>query len=236
MEGIPVTTIIVLISAFSGILIGSLAISKKHLLIPTRLLGALMILMGLFLIFTVNTHDALMVAHLAQEGAAVVLIALSVGVALILRFFYAGSRISVIPQPRSIKTVEKKDRYIIKPQVRNEYLEKISNYLEVEQRFLDKDLTLTKLTEELHLSSSYTSRIINEAYGKNFKEFVNEYRIEMACKKLLSDSLKNYTIEGIAQESGFHSRTAFYNAFKKSIGMSPGEYIAKYQMAQMVLQ
>ena len=99
--------------------------------------------------------------------------------------------------------------------------------MESEKPFLEKSLTLSKLTQKLDLSATYTSRIINEAYGKNFKEFVNSYRIKMAFNNLVSENLINYTIEGIAKESGFHSRTAFYNAFKKAMNMSPGEYISK---------
>ena len=234
MEGFPVTAIIVLLSAFFGILIGSLTVFKNHLQIPTWVIGGLMIMMGIFLILTTNNHDVFMIASVAQGSVAALLLGLSVGLALLMRMTIFREKATV--GGINVTAPQRKERYTIKPQVKREYLQKITYYVEFHQKYLDKDLTLTKLTEELKLSSSYTSRIINESYGKNFKEFINEYRVKDACEKLLSDSMKNYTIEGIAGECGFHSRTAFYNAFKKCLNMSPGEYVVKYRKQQQAVK
>ena len=35
----------------------------------------------------------------------------------------------------------------------------------------------------------------------------------------------NMTIEGIATSVGFKSRTAFINAFKREVGLTPSEYL-----------
>ena len=55
-------------------------------------------------------------------------------------------------------------------------------------------------------------------------DFINGYRIELAQELLKSSSHKNFTVLAIAQESGFKSRSAFYEAFRKQTGTTPANY------------
>ncbi len=96
--------------------------------------------------------------------------------------------------------------------------------------FLKHDFCIHKLAESLQLSPTNTSRVINQVCGKTFRDFINGYRVKKACMHLKGDKMKLLTIEAIAFESGFHSRTACYNAFKKVMGVSPGEYIHKEEV------
>ena len=135
--------------------------------------------------------------------------------------FVATENTTLRPRPKRAK-------YKLRDDIKKQYLKKILNYMESEKPYLEKNFTINKLSQKLKLSPTYTSRVINKVCGKNFKDFVNGYRIEHACKSLLSDNIESYTIEGIANESGFHSRTAFYNAFKRIKQMAPGEYVVKF--------
>jgi AraC-like DNA-binding protein len=111
------------------------------------------------------------------------------------------------------------------PQQLDQFLEQIKNHMEEFEPFKRKDLTLVKFAKEVGLHSHHVSRVINEKLDQNFSDFVNSYRVELARKLLVKDLLQRYTISGIGDESGFNSRSAFYNAFKKFAGMSPGEFI-----------
>ena len=66
--------------------------------------------------------------------------------------------------------------------------------------------------------------MLNEHIGKNFYEFVNEYRIETAKTNLLDSKMAHYTIEAIAYESGFNSKSSFNLLFKKQVGYTPGKW------------
>ncbi|MEM9719144.1 MAG: helix-turn-helix domain-containing protein, partial [Bacteroidota bacterium] len=104
------------------------------------------------------------------------------------------------------------------------YHESLLALMEEEKLYEDVDLTLNSLSERLQISSGYVSQIINEKEQKNFFEFVNTYRVEAVKSKLLDPAFNNYTIMGIALESGFKSKSTFNAVFKKFTGQTPSGY------------
>ena len=68
------------------------------------------------------------------------------------------------------------------------------------------------------------SQSINYFYKKSFFDLINERRIE-ATKIRLLNMLPHETIEGIAYDTGFNSRSSFYRAFKKYTGETPQQFI-----------
>lgn len=89
--------------------------------------------------------------------------------------------------------------------------------------FLDQNLTINSLAKEIGINRTYLSQVINEFFNKNFSSFVNEFRIKEASKKLLHD--RNITIEAVAFDVGFKSKSAFNNAFKQYTGVTPSFFI-----------
>ena len=83
------------------------------------------------------------------------------------------------------------------------------------------DITLSDAAATLNYEYHYCSSVFHRCFGVNFKEFVNIFRFEEACK-LLSDSNKD--ISGIADECGFKSIRNFNRVFKKMADMTPSEY------------
>jgi AraC-like DNA-binding protein len=68
------------------------------------------------------------------------------------------------------------------------------------------------------------SAAINQAYGKNFNDFVNTYRVEAVKKMLNDESVQHLSLLGIAYECGFNSKSTFNRAFKKATGVAPSAY------------
>ncbi len=89
----------------------------------------------------------------------------------------------------------------------------------------NSNLKLSEVASLLEISTHELSRLINEKMGVSFTDFINKYRIEEAKKIIKSNSL--YTIEGIGNQSGFNSKSAFYKAFKKATGITPAKYKAE---------
>ena len=57
----------------------------------------------------------------------------------------------------------------------------------------------------------------------NVNSYLNRLRVEYSVK--LIKEKNNFSIEAIAEEAGFNSRSTFYRAFYKQFGMTPTEYI-----------
>ena len=102
--------------------------------------------------------------------------------------------------------------------------QKIDQYIQDNQRYLDPNLSLEKLAEELAVSTSSLSRIINSYSRQNFSDYINSLRVADAKKFLKSDEFSSYTIVAIGLECGFNSKSTFYAAFKKLTGSTPTYY------------
>jgi AraC-like DNA-binding protein len=107
---------------------------------------------------------------------------------------------------------------------KSDYLTSFEDLLVNKKYFLNPDLTLDKVAEELNLSKSHLSRIINKEMGTSFPEYINELRVREAQFYLRHPDFGNYTLVAIGLEAGFASKTSFNNTFKKVTGMTPSEY------------
>ncbi len=121
--------------------------------------------------------------------------------------------------------------------VENENTESIQNLLKSkmanEKLFLNPNLKLNELATEINISAHQLSQILNENFGKNFSEFINEYRINEACKMLFTH--ENLSIDGIGYEVGFNSKSTFFAAFKKQKGVTPAIFQQNHLKKSSVL-
>ena len=106
--------------------------------------------------------------------------------------------------------------------------------MDEERLFLDPDLTLKKLSLRLRIHYNHLSRIVNERFGMSYNDFLNQYRIEEAKKKLAAREEKDSTILDIAYGTGFYSKSVFNAAFKKFTGMTPTEYRKKLRQKNAI--
>ncbi|MEO0776520.1 MAG: helix-turn-helix domain-containing protein [Bacteroidota bacterium] len=101
-------------------------------------------------------------------------------------------------------------------------LSQLHRLMEEEKLYRDGELQLENLARQMKLSNNRLSQLVNESAGKNFSSFVNGYRIE-AAKRLLR-SKAALTVEAVAYEVGFSSKSAFYATFKKMTGQTPSAF------------
>ena len=108
-------------------------------------------------------------------------------------------------------------------------LENLKSLMLADQPYLDSQLHLASLAEKVEVSTHKLSQVINEYLNKNFFDFVNDYRIDKV-KELLSDPANNrFKILSLAYDSGFSSKSTFYNLFKKTEGTTPAEFRQRKQ-------
>jgi AraC-like DNA-binding protein len=88
--------------------------------------------------------------------------------------------------------------------------------------FKNPNLKVNDLAKEVKVSAHQLSQLLNDNIEKNFTLFVNEYRINEACKILSAN--KNLAIDAVGDEVGFNAKSTFFAAFKKVKGMTPSVY------------
>ncbi|OHD07128.1 MAG: hypothetical protein A2Y34_17380 [Spirochaetes bacterium GWC1_27_15] len=101
---------------------------------------------------------------------------------------------------------------------------KILEYIEKEKPYLDPDLSLVSLSEQINISRNDLSQIINTYFNKNFYDFINSYRIEEFKRILLNPENDKFTILSLAFESGFNSKSTFNDVFKKMTNQTPSQF------------
>jgi ligand-binding sensor domain-containing protein/AraC-like DNA-binding protein len=109
------------------------------------------------------------------------------------------------------------------------HLDKLLKVMVEEEPYLDPAMSLRKLSESLGITKEDLSQVINEQLGKNFKNFLNEYRIEAAKAKLLDPKENQYVLLKIAFDVGFNSKSVFNASFKKFTGVTPSQFKKQHQ-------
>lgn len=106
------------------------------------------------------------------------------------------------------------------------YAKALSLLMTEKQAFLNADINVDILAQQLNLHPKKLSQVINRSFNKNFFDFINDHRIDFARKRLVEQPEK--TVLEILYESGFNSKSSFNTAFRKQTGMTPSAYRKKY--------
>ena len=104
--------------------------------------------------------------------------------------------------------------------------------IEVKEIFRDSSLSLNKLANQLNMSPIDLSNFIKIQYRMNFSEYLNHYRIKKVKEFLTSPSAKKFSMNGLAEEAGFGSKSSFYSIFKKHVGLTPARYINQQNLKE----
>lgn len=106
----------------------------------------------------------------------------------------------------------------------DELAEALQESLERGQHYLDPDLSLIRLAEIMKTPPGKLSYAINNRLGKNFYDFVNEYRVKEFLKRLSDKQYTHLSLLGLAFDCGFRSKSTFNAFFKKQTGQTPSAY------------
>ena len=97
-------------------------------------------------------------------------------------------------------------------------MEEIEQY--ICDHYMDSDMGLTKISDDFGYASTYFSKLFKELFGENFATYLEKMRIEKVCVLLK----KGYTMEKIAEQTGYNSVYVMRTAFKRIKGMTPNEF------------
>jgi len=114
------------------------------------------------------------------------------------------------------------------PQLSKESLikkEAIETYFNTKKPYLNPDLNLLELANQLDMNRAELSEVINLGFQKNFNDFVNSYRVKTFQDMLSEGKHKQLSLLGVAFECGFNSKATFNRVFKKLTSLSPTQYL-----------
>jgi len=107
-------------------------------------------------------------------------------------------------------------------------LDKLKEELEIimmdKKPYLNQKLLKSQLAEMMGVSNPEMARLLNERIGMSYFEFINYYRIKEFIELAKTDKAKSMSLFGLAQESGFYSKTTFNKSFKLLMGVTPSAY------------
>ena len=86
-----------------------------------------------------------------------------------------------------------------------------------------RNITLDDIARHVGMNRTSFCLFFKKATGKTFVTYLNEYRIELACRLLKQ---RREPIAEICYQAGFNNVPYFNRVFKKAKGVSPSEYAA----------
>jgi|GEM_PF-6602991 len=101
---------------------------------------------------------------------------------------------------------------------KNDYVARVLDYI---RGHLERDLSLEAVAESTHLNPRYLGRLIKQATGKTYHQYVTELRMERAIRLLENPKLR---IVDVYEAVGFTNRQSFIRTFKGHTGLTPSEY------------
>ena len=105
-----------------------------------------------------------------------------------------------------------------------DFEESIIEYLK-NQPYIQKEFSLSQMSFDLKIPERTLSVYFNKELNLTFSEWRKQLRIDYVCKMIEAGESKNITIEAIAYNAGFASRSKFIDAFKERKGVTPSAFI-----------
>ncbi len=106
--------------------------------------------------------------------------------------------------------------------------ERIVSYIETEKPYLKTNFSLHDISQALNIPRIRVTNCFNKELQTPFPSYRNKLRVAHAISLLRAGAHLTTSIEGIAERSGFKSKSIFYAAFKEEYDMTPTEWIKKH--------
>lgn len=111
-----------------------------------------------------------------------------------------------------------------KKKLNDDLFNQIERLIEKQKLYTNPKVSLELIANKVEISPNYLSQLINNHSDQNFTNFINNKRIALAKEFLINTEFDKYTIQSVALETGFNSKSSFYASFKKITNQTPTQY------------
>ena len=147
---------------------------------------------------------------------------LSISLLLFPEILYGMPRNVAQPSTKKKKTKSKK---VVNEDPFWELNQTIIDYLNTNKPYLNPDFDISDIAFDLKIPQNHVSYCISNIMNTRFSKLKAELRIQHAIELLKKGQNSSITIDGIGTQSGFKTRSYYYEVFKKETGYTPSEYI-----------
>ncbi|RKS03088.1 tetratricopeptide repeat protein [Flavobacterium sp. 102] len=120
----------------------------------------------------------------------------------------------------------------LNPQLVETILKNLEEF-ETNHKYIEKDMSLSKLAAHLKTNKRYAYKVILTHRGKKTIEYITDLKINYILNLLKTQNkYRNYTNKALGEEAGFGSTQIFTKAFNKKMGMSPTFFIRELKKSQ----
>lgn len=101
----------------------------------------------------------------------------------------------------------------------------IDSFLVKNNSFLDSNFSLASISAKTGIRNELVRNSIKEYSNMNVPMYINSHRINYSMKLIDKGYLKNFSMEGLAEKSGFNSQENFNRVFKLLNSITPTQYL-----------
>ena len=123
---------------------------------------------------------------------------------------------------------ESKNQTPFEPDYIRHIRHKVELCMEEVQPYLQHDCNLSYVSKLINIPAHHLAYYFKEEKNQSFTDYRNEWRVNHAKNLIREGKAKELTLEAIGRLSGFSSRTTFLSFFKKTEGISPGNFAEQY--------
>ncbi|MFN5326468.1 MAG: helix-turn-helix domain-containing protein, partial [Bacteroidota bacterium] len=215
---------------------------SRQFLLVTKWLGILLIISSILMLilaimgsnlFTKDTNSMLIELRQLHVIAGAFMMILPLTLLLFPQIFYGiPVRENDIEQKINVEIAQIQTEKFIDASKKNQasfkiLSENILAYFENEKPYLDASFNLTSLASSLNVPQHHISYCFSDFIDTSFTKLRASKRIEYAKSLLLQGITKDFTIDKVAEMSGFSSRSTFFSTFKEYTGLTPTEFVEK---------
>jgi AraC-like DNA-binding protein len=102
--------------------------------------------------------------------------------------------------------------------------QRLERWVAHERGYLDPEIKLTGLAEQIGTSSQLLSQYLNEVLGLSFFDYINGLRVAEVQKMMRDRGNDTRTLLDLAFAAGFTSKSTFNTSFKKISGLTPSSW------------